>query len=138
MIEKEKIRLEVRKKILNCLNAGIDQLQVEWESFDPSGLPFYIQESVIAGKENAVTARRSRIRAFLVQYDLRTPAGSSADILIDAEEKISREFDFSDREKSNITVPGHTINFIELKIEPKKEKDWHRKMFLFTFDVMSG
>lgn len=139
MIDRESIRLAVRKRIIACTNANPEtQIQVERNVFDPSGLDFYIQESLIAGKERPVTAKRSRIAMFLVQYDIRIPIDSDSEILQELENRIVNEFDFSDPEKSSVNVSGHSINFIELKIEPKKEKDYQRKMFVFAFDVMSG
>ncbi len=71
--------------------SGIDpatQLKLPGEMFDTRNLNCWIEEFLIGGEFGVMTTSRSVSKAWLIQYDLMTPAGSPIEHLEEIAEKI--------------------------------------------------
>lgn len=126
-----KIRNEIRKRVIDaCSIDPISDLKLPGEKFDTSGKTLWVEEFLIGGERRLMTGRRTRISAFLMQYDFCTPVGTG---MSSAEEKaalISEYFSglsfVADRADCTCTSVGITRT---------EGKDKNSVKVLLTFDI---
>lgn len=139
MIEKQKIREAVRRRIIAASGINpLTQFQEENKDFDSQGLDFWIAEYCIGGKETMISPKRSRVSAFIMQYDLFAPLNSGIAAIDAALAQISAEFDLSDPQKSSVDVPGYAVNITSIKSENDSGKYWQRVMLVLTLDIVKS
>lgn len=76
-----KIRNEVRKRVIEvCSIDPTKDLKLPGETFDNSGKTLWVEEFLIGGERRLMTNCRTRVSAFMVQYDFCTPVGSGMNV----------------------------------------------------------
>lgn len=138
-INYKSIRNEMRRRVI--LAAGVDpetQFQPENCDFNPEGLPLWIAEHVIGGAERSLSQKRSRISAFLVQYDFFVPPNSGTDALDDAVIAVLNEFDVNDAELCSVAAAGLDVIVKSVKRESVSDRNWRRETVLFTLDAATS
>lgn len=138
-INRQTVCEAVRKRILSATNIDpITQFAGSNMDFDPKGVGLWVREFSIGGEERMFSAKRSRISAFLIQYDLMIPLNSGTDTLETACNAVFAEFDLASTTKSNVSATGLDIIVRSISRDSEKLKDYYREKLLFTLDVTSS
>ena len=74
MIDDKPIRLAIRNRVIEYtgLNPNTD-IKFENIKFNPNGKQYWIAEYVTSGEEIRLSNKRSKIRPFIVQYNVYVP-----------------------------------------------------------------
>lgn len=129
----------VRKRIISATAIDpITQFAGSNMDFDPQGVGLWVREFSVGGIERMLSAKRSRISSFLIQYDFMVPLNSGNDALETAVNAVMSEFDLADPTKSDVSATGLDIIVKSISRDSEKLKDYHREKLLFTLDVTSS
>lgn len=105
MIDEEMVLREFRRRMVAA--TGIDpETQLKVENFDFSLAVPTVCEFSFGGEEELVSSSRSRIRDFLIEYDVFAARGSGGEKARAIAAAIRREFDMSDDARRAVSGPG--------------------------------
>jgi hypothetical protein len=136
IISMETIRRAMRKRMVQATGINpVAQLKTENKNFDQAGKSLWIDEHIIGGKEQQLSIKRSRIPAFLIQYDVCAPKNSGSSAAESAATAIASEFNLADESKNSVFIPGLDINVKELTVETDNSGNCYKKIVLITLDI---
>ena len=138
-INRQAVCEAVRKRIISSTEIDpLTQFAGSNMDFNPSGVGLWIREFSVGGIERMLSAKRSRISSFLIQYDFMVPLNSGTDSMETAITAVMSEFDLADPTKSDVSVSGLDIIIKSISRDSEKLKDYHREKLLFTLDVTTS
>lgn len=130
------IRLAMRNRMINATNLNpASDIQFENMKFNPTGKQIWIAEYITSGDEFRLTNGRSRIRPFIVQYNVYVPLNKGTNLLDEKVYAIEQEFDINTN-KSNINVNGYSINVYDTKLAIDTEESWYVNKVILYLDVI--
>lgn len=137
MIDDKPIRLAIRQRIVSSTGLNPDtDIKFENIKFDPKGKSYWIAEYITSGDETRVSNARSRIRPFIVQYNVYVPLNKGTNKLDEIVTAIESAFDINDNSKCFFDTESCDVQCFSSRIVVDQEESWYVNKIVLQFDVV--